>query len=484
LNLHLLLPEICLISTAVLIVMLDMFVPNKKWLAAISLTGLAASAGLAIHLWGEGPVSAFFNMLMADKFAIFFKLLFLGVAALVVLASINYLSKIQRFQGEYYALVLFATAGMMLMASVNELISLFVALELVNLSLFALVSLAKDAKSTEASLKYLLLSAFSSAILLFGMALIYGFTGKTQLLEIAQYLRQISVDDLLGKSALLLGVVMMVAGANFKIAAVPFHMWVPDVYEGAPTPITAFLSAGSKAAGFALILRILFSAFMLPARLSMDWGIIFAVLSVLSMTFGNIVAIQQTNFKRMMGYSSVAQVGYILIGLATTAMSQTAGGGQSNVLFFLVSYALTNIVAFTTIIAISNQIQGETINDLCGLGKRSPLLAATLTLAMISLLGIPPAAGFMAKFFIFSTAVRQDLLWLVIIAVINSVISAYYYLRIVKIVWTGTPEIPVKIETSPSLKTGLVLSSLGVLYLGILPEWIFNLATLARLWGV
>jgi NADH-quinone oxidoreductase subunit N len=372
-----------------------------------------------------------------------------------------------------------ATLGMMLMAATNELISIYVALELTSISLYVLVGLLKDDKSTEASLKYLLLGAVASAVLLYGMAMIFGFTGQTQLGEIARGLKTMSLSGIMANPALLVGIVMLIAGFGFKIAAVPFQLWVPDVYEGAPTPITAFLSVGSKAAGFAVIIRVFFSAFGQPA-LSTDWGMIFAVLAVLSMIVGNVAAIPQTNIKRMLGYSSIAQAGYLMVGLATMGFAGTANvNGQSGIMFFLASYALTNLGAFIAIIAITNVLNSDLISDFTGMGKRASVLALALTLCLISLVGMPPAAGFMAKFYIFSGAVKQGLLWLVIIAVINSVISAYYYLRVVKVMWFNQPASEEKVPSSAALKTSLAIACLGVLAFGIIPNFIMQVARMA-----
>ncbi len=475
-NLALFIPELSLAGFAILVILLDLFIERKGVLAVVSLIGVIVSGGFALALWGGSTQAIFNNMLAVDNFAIFFKLLFLGIAALVILASTDYVSKFARFQGEYYALLLLSTLGMMLMAATTELISLFVALELTSISLYVLVGFLKDKKSTEASLKYLLLGAVASAVLLYGMALVFGLTGKTQFSEIAQAIQGMSPQALLASPALILGVVLMLAGFSFKIAAVPFHMWVPDVYEGAPTPITAYLSVGSKAAGFAIILRVFFSAFSSPDLLNLvDWGLIFAVLAAISMTLGNVAAIPQSNIKRMLGYSSVAQAGYLMVGLATVGVSPARDIlGQSGVLFFLVSYALTNLGAFTAIIAISNKLNSDLIDDYSGMIKRAPLLAVGLTLCLISLIGMPPAAGFMAKFYIFSSAVRHNLLLLVIIAVINSVISAYYYLRVVKVMWLGEPASEEKVPSSGALRLALALSCLGVLLLGVIPGWVIE----------
>ena len=479
-NLALFIPELVLVGFAILVILIDLFVRQKTLLKSISLAGLVIAGGITMAMWGGSYPAIFNNMLAVDNFALFFKFLFIGIAFLVILASADYVSKFARFQGEYYALILLSTLGMMLMAATTDLISIYIALELTSISLYILVGFLKDRKSTEASLKYLLLGALSSAVLLYGMALVFGFTGTTQLGEIAQAIQAMSPQALLASPALIMGIVLLIAGFGFKIAAVPFQMWVPDVYEGAPTPVTAYLSVASKAAGFAIIMRVFFSAFGVPAWLSLNWGLIFAVLATVSMIIGNVVAIPQTNIKRMLGYSSIAQAGYLMVGLATIGFSPAADIlGQSGVLFFLASYALTNLGAFIAIIAISSKLDSDLIVDYSGMIKRAPLLALALTLCLISLIGMPPAAGFMAKFYIFSAAVQHNLLWLVIIAVINSVISAYYYLRVVKVMWLGEAASKEKVPSSGALRLALSISCLGVLLLGIIPGYIMKLTQLA-----
>jgi NADH-quinone oxidoreductase subunit N len=267
-----------------------------------------------------------------------------------------------------------------------------------------------------------------------------------------------------------LGIVLLVAGFGFKIASVPFQMWVPDVYEGAPTPITAYLSVASKAAGFAVILRVFYTAFG-AETISGDWAMIFAVLAAISMTLGNVVAIAQTNIKRMLAYSSIAHAGYIMIGLAAIGTL-----GKSGVLFFLAGYALANLGAFIAIIAISNKIDSDEITDYSGMARRSPVIAFILAFCLISLIGIPPTVGFMAKFYIFNAAIQENLLWLVIIAVLNSVVSAYYYLRVVKLMYVGEPASEEAIPSSISLRISLAITSLGVLVLGIYPWLVIRLA--------
>ncbi|MEE9491334.1 MAG: NADH-quinone oxidoreductase subunit N [Dehalococcoidia bacterium] len=469
-NFWLLSPELGLFGIALVVILLDLFIEQKKALAGISVIGLIIPLAFTIALWGEQQAS-FSGMLVVDNFSLFFKFLILGIAALVILSSVDYVSKFARFQGEYYALILLSAGGMMLMASTGELISIYIALELASISLYVLASFLKDPKSSEAGLKYMILGAISSAILLLGMAFVFGLTGTTHLDQIAANVGGlISGGQLTDSPALLLGIVLLVAGFGFKIASVPFQMWVPDVYEGAPTPITAYLSVASKAAGFAVILRVFYTAFG-AETISGDWAMIFAVLAAISMTLGNVVAIAQTNIKRMLGYSSIAHAGYIMIGLAAIGTL-----GKSGVLFFLAGYALANLGAFIAIIAISNKIDSDEITDYSGMARRSPVIAFILAFCLISLIGIPPTVGFMAKFYIFNAAIQENLLWLVIIAVLNSVVSAYYYLRVVKLMYVGEPASEEAIPSSISLRITLAITSLGVLVLGIYPWLVIRLA--------
>jgi NADH-quinone oxidoreductase subunit N len=279
---------------------------------------------------------------------------------------------------------------------------------------------------------------------------------------------------------LVMGIVLMIAGFGFKIAAIPFHMWVPDVYEGAPTPVTAYLSVGSKAAGFAILIRVFYSAFQFPDWLSINWGIIFAVLAAVGMFVGNLTALRQTNIKRLLGYSSIAQAGYLMVGLATLGVSRATDiAGQSGILFFLTGYAFANLGAFSAIIAITNKLESDLIKDFSGMIKRAPVLTLALSLCLISLIGMPPAAGFMGKFFVFRGAVMNGLLWLVLLAVINSVISAFYYLRVVKVMWFGEAQSEEKVPSSGPLKAVVLISCLGVLALGIVPNYIMDMAEAA-----
>jgi len=466
-NLYLLSPEISLLAVALMVIFFDLFIGRKRVLGWISAVGLLLPFIFTITLWGTND-TAFGGALVVDQFSLFFKLFFLVVTALVIFSSINYSRKFAAFRGEFYALMLLATIGMMLLASTRELISIFVALELTSIPLYVLAGFLKDDKSSEAGLKYLLLGAVASAVLLYGMAMVFGLTGSTYLGSIAA---AVSAGGLAGNAGLLMAIVLLVAGFGFKLATVPFHMWVPDVYEGAPTPITAYLSVASKAAGFAVVLRIFHEA-LGPA--SMDWGMIFAVLAAFTMTIGNLVALTQTNIKRLLGYSSISHAGYLMIGLAAATST-----GSSAVVFYLGCYAVMNLGAFIAIIAISNRIGSDEIADYSGMAKRSPWLAAGLALCLISLTGIPPTAGFMAKLYIFNAGVDANLIWLVIVGVLNAVIAAYYYLRIVKLMYLGEPVSEERVTSTRSLNVALAIACLGVLVLGIYPWVVLRVAETA-----
>ena len=480
-NYWLIAPEISLGIFALIVIVLDLLFKRKGILPLACIAGLMVSLGFTVALWGKEPQSIFNNTFNSDHYALFFNVIFIGAAFLVILSSIDYVNKFKSFQGEYYALILLSAVGMMLLASTGELISIYISLELTSLSMYALTAFLRDSKSAEAGLKYLLLGAVASAVLLFGMALVYGFTGTTHLSEIANYLSgsytSAGSDVLWNQPGLLLGIIMIVAGFGFKIAAVPFQMWVPDVYEGAPTPITAYLSVASKAAGFAVILRVFFVAFGTPDWLGHNWAMVFAVISAFTMCVGNLMALFQTNIKRMMGYSSIAQAGYLMVGVAAVGMASLDDNlGRSGVLFFLASYAATNLGAFIAIIAISNKINSDSIDDYSGMSRRSPLMALGLALCLFSLTGIPPAAGFIAKVYIFNSGVQNGLLWLVIIGVINSVVSAFYYLRVVKVMYLGEPASEEKVPASLPLGFAMALAVMGMLYIGIFPGKLLDLA--------
>ncbi len=476
-NYYLITPEIIVGAVAAAVILLDLFVRNKNALAALSITGLLASLAVSVALWGREENTIFNGMLKVDELAVFFNFIFCGAAILVVLASRDYVSKFARFQGEYYALLLLSVVGMMFMAASRDLVTIFISLELTSISLYSLAAFLKDEKSSEAGLKYLLLGAIASAVLLFGMALVFGLTGETRLDGIFDALAQSGIG--FDTPALLLGVIFLIAGFGFKIAAVPFQMWVPDVYEGAPTPVTAYLSVASKAVGFVVIIRVFLEAFggdqILP-----DWAMIFAVLSAISMTVGNVVAIAQTNIKRMLGYSSIAQAGYLMIGLAAVTKATGVEGpvlfGPTGLLFFIGCYALANLGVFIAVIAISNRINSDMIADYSGVGRRAPPLSLAMTLCLVSLTGLPPTAGFLAKFYLFNAAVYQGLLWLVVIAVVNTAISAYYYFRVVKVTWFGEPASIESVPSSWPVKLALAIACVGVLALFFYPTGLLDVA--------
>ena len=483
-DLYLLAPELSLAALALVLVLVDLVVRNKTVLPVLAVLGLAVPLIFSLMLWFNLPNgdTGMFDTLVVDKFSLFFKFLLIAAAGIVILSSTDYVQKFARLQAEYYALVLFATTGMMLLASTTELITIYISLELTALPIAALAAFMRDGRSTESGMKFLVLSAISSAVLLYGMVIVYGYTGTTSLPQIAEQIGNLSLSGgtPFGSNALLFGIVLMIAGFGFKVASVPFQMWAPDVYEGSPTPVTAFLSVASKAAGFAVILRVFYGAF--PAdTLSLDWSATFAVLSALSMTIGNLVAVRQDNIKRLMGYSTIAHAGYILVGLAAVA-ARTPGAdtiGPSGVLFYLGGFAATNLAAFSAIIAISNRINSDRIDDYAGMARRAPVLATVLTLSMISLTGIPPAVGFWAKIYLFSAAVEANLEWLVVIGVVNSVISAYYYLRVVKAMFLSEPASEERVAFGLPMQLAVALGFIGTLIFGIYPTPLLNLARTA-----
>ncbi|ADJ26143.1 proton-translocating NADH-quinone oxidoreductase, chain N [Dehalogenimonas lykanthroporepellens BL-DC-9] len=472
-----LLPEIIVLGTAVAVILTDLFINNKKVITALSLGGLAGALVAAIIGWPDAGRSFFGGMMTHDAFASFFKVFFPVMAGLVIMASVDWTHKFARFRSEYHALVLLAATGMMLIAGATNLITLYLALEITAVAFYVLVGIQKDKKSTEAALKYVLLSGTASAVLVYGMALVYGFTGTTGLEEIAAVLQAMAPGAILDSPGLLMGLVLIIAGLGFKIAAVPFQFWVPDVYEGAPTPVTMYLSIASKAAGFAIILRILGTAFLEPGALAQQWAPVVAALAAIGMTMGNLMAIPQKNIKRLLAFSTIAHAGYILVGLAALGnapdLSSVAIG---SIIFYLIAFAVSDLAAFITVIAISNKLKSDNFADYAGLIRTSPFIGGMLTLALLSLIGFPPTAGFLAKFYIFAAGVQADLLWLVVVAAVNTVISAYYYFGVIKVLWMREPANETRIVASGPLTAALAVSSLGILLFGILPALAMKLA--------
>ena len=468
-------PQLAVLLTAGLVLVIDACLPRQRRIIPyVALVGLVVSA-----LWTTSWVArddyqeAFNGTLALDQFSVFFYYLFAGITAAVILASIDWVNREGRRQGEYYVLVLVTCSGLMFLASARDLITIFVALELTSIPQYILAGWGKDEKSSEAGLKYLLLGAIASSVLLYGMALLYGLTGTTQLGEIGEVLNATGEAN---RSVLIMATVMLIAGFGFKMAIVPFQMWVPDVYQGAPTPVAAFLSVGSKAAAFAVVTRVFFEA-LFPEFLSDDWSMVFAIVAAFTMTIGNVMAIVQTNIKRMLGYSSIAQAGNFLIGLAaiSVAGSEFTLGGSS-VIFFTAAYAFTNLGAFIAVIAISQQIQSDQISDYAGMWKRAPFLTLALAFCLVSLTGIPPTVGFFAKMYVFNAGIRADLTWLVMIGVFNTLLSAFYYLGVVRQMFLGDAEGASKVVTTPSIGLALTAAVVGVLVFGVYPAPLLDVA--------
>ncbi len=459
-------PEIALTCLALAVLLADLFIKRKEVIALLSIL----SVGIAACLMGDSLGVTFNGMFISDGYSIFFKLIFFLNVILTVLISVKYLVIEKVNFGEYYVLILFSTIGMMIMASAGDLVVLFLGLELMALSTYILAGFIRyDVKSNEASVKYFLLGAFASAFLLYGIAMIYGLTGTTNIQAIADYIGR---NGLAGNPVLMVSMIFFVIAFSFKIAAVPFHMWAPDTYEGAPTSITAFMSIGPKAAGFAVLGRVFLTAF---GSVRVEWAAILIPIAILTMGVGNIVAISQTNIKRMLAYSSIAHAGYILIGIITGTLQGTAG-----VLTYLLIYAFMNMGAFAVIIMMrSEDFRGDKITDYQGLAKTHPLAAALMLVFMFSLTGIPPTAGFWGKFYIFMAAVNAGYTWLVVVALIFSVISAYFYLRIVIYMYMKEPKETVRLTTSPTLGLALAITLAAVLIIGVFPDRVIEFARIA-----
>ena len=483
-------PVLAMAGVASLILVWD-FLPSGGRLPAARGRPLMVAALLApllSALWSVSllsrdedlsALSTFASSVVIDDFALFFFLLFAAIAAAIVLSSQDYAKRFSGYEAEFYALVLFASSAMLLLAASRDLILIFVALELTSICQYILAALQRDERSTEAAVKYLLLGATASAVILYGMAFLFGLTGTTRLVAPAGEPSIASIIAERGgemQAGLILASVFLITGLGFKMAVVPFQMWVPDVYEGAPTPVAAFLSVASKGAAFAVVLRIFFDG--LPNEVaSSDWAEVFAVVAAVSMSLGNLFALVQTNIKRLLGYSSIAQAGNFMVGLA--AVSAAEGGlslGASGVIFFVATYALTNLGAFIVVIAISGRTGSDQIADYAGLARRAPWLAGALAFGLISLTGIPPTAGFVAKVYVFNAAIESDLAWLVVVAVLNSVLSAFYYLRIVRLMFLAEPVSSERLPISPALGLSLAVAVAGIVFVGIVPSPLLNAA--------
>ena len=473
------LPELVITAGALLVLVADVLLnpragaamgtpglprPQRRALGWLTLAVIAATL-YSLTPFGSTEVTVANGLIAVDRFALFFKIVFLVAAGLTVLMSVHYLEIEGASAGEYYFLILCATLGMMIMAGGIDLITIFIGLETMAVSFYILAGFIKPSqRSNEAAVKYFLLGAFSLGILLYGMSLMYGLSGTTNLRTMATLLAGQEQDP-----RLVLAVILVVAGVGFKIAAVPFHMWAPDVYEGAPTPVTAFLSVGSKAASFAMLLRIFNEG--LPS-MSADWRLLFYVLSVVTMTVGNVAAVSQSNIKRMLAYSSIAHAGYVLIGIvAGTTRGVTA------TLIYLLIYSFMQLGAFAVVVLLRRQdVIGDELKDLSGLNFRNPFAAFAMLIFMLSLGGIPPTAGFMGKLWLFSAAIEAHYYWLAVIGVLNSAISLYYYVRVVVFMYVKKDTIGSEPRLGPALATVLAIAVAATLVIGVYPRLLFEVA--------
>lgn len=462
------LPELLLSAFGIIVMVLDPLVDEEKSQKTLGLIAFAGTVVSLIATWytAGSPGLAFSNTIRVDRFSIFFTFLVISIAGVVILSSFEYMA-VQRIRaGEYYALILFGVVGMVVMSSAIELVMIFIGLEISSISTYILAGFRRnDASSSESSLKYFLLGSFATAFFLYGVALMFGATGSTNIDIIAQKLQAAPAVVLVYAA-----MALMFVGLGFKVAAAPFHVWTPDVYEGAPAPVVGFMSTAPKAAAFAVLLRVVY-AINAPGRFWFLW-----VAAALSMTLGNLSALVQNNVKRLLAYSSIAHAGYLLVAFAMTTPENSATG-ISAALFYTAAYAAMNVGAFAVVAHLANA--GEryvTLEDYEGLGRSSPLLAATLTIFLLSLIGIPMTGGFFAKFYVFSAALRANLIWLTLIGLVNSAIGAYYYLRIIVVMYMreSRKEVPVN-PISFGLGTALVVTILATLYLGLLPDRVLQI---------
>ncbi len=470
------LPEIGLLVLAFVVLVLDQATrrrTERNFLGWVTAAGLVVIAGLGAYFSrpGETPVEMWGGMLRLDSAGFLFRMLFLTGAALTVLFAME--SEILREKGEFYILLLVSTLGMCLMSSATDLIMLYLAIETTSIPLYILAGFVTvDQKSVESGIKYLLFGAMTSAVMLFGFSFLYGFTGTTNIAAIAQSISQ-QVSGSPDKPVFFIAaLVLVLVGFGFKISAVPFHFWAPDVYEGSPTPVAGFLSTASKAAGFAVLLRVLFGAF---PNLATIWTLLIAILATASMFVGNLLALAQRNIKRLLAYSSIAQAGYILIGVAANSQF-----GASGAVYYLLAYLVTNLAAFGIVTVVGRSLGSDEISAYAGLSRRSPGLALALLAALLSLGGIPPFAGFFGTLLVFGSAIQQGMLWLALVGIANSIIGLYYYLMVLKVIYVYRSEEEARpLVSVPGWKVALILCVAGVVTLGVLLSPWYNLSAAA-----
>jgi proton-translocating NADH-quinone oxidoreductase chain N len=480
-TLQLLSPELILLVTGVVVLIVDLAWRDEEaktaWVPGLAVTGLALALLATILLWGTPPTTVL-TMMAVDPFALFFKILALGTVILVTLAATPYLQGRTPYRAEFYALLIFAGLAISLASASINLISLYLSMEFLSNTSYVMAGyLRDDMKSSEAGIKYFLYGAVTSAVMLYGMSLLYGATGTTDLAEIAA---RLSSGAAMGDLAVA-AIVLMLTGFAFKIVLAPFHQWAPDTYEGAPTPVTAFLSVGSKGAGFAILMRVLLLA--MPAfRYDIGWMAFLMALSIISMALGNLIALRQSNIKRMLAYSSIAQAGYIVIGFVSLTMDvDGAFLGVNGSLFYLFAYLFTNLAVFLGVIAFETATGSVEIADFRGLVRRSPVVAGVMLIGLLSLAGIPGTGGFLGKFFVFGSAIQfntPQTLTLAIVGVLTSVIAAFYYLNVVRYMFFEPAEEGAgPLQVSPVFKVGLAIAAIGILVVGIYPQPFINLAT-------
>ena len=465
-NFNALMLEMAVALLALLILVADLLMEpgqSRRKLGYLAIAGLTGV--LLVSLGRYGMQGAFFNgLFLQDDYALFFKQTFLIGAILVCLFSLDTVDNLPHSRAEFYVLLLFAVVGMMILASANDLITLYVGIELMTFSFFILVGYVLcETKSTEAAIKYLVLASAASAVMLYGMSLLFGIAGQLSYNALAK--------GLTASPALIVGGVMVLSGFAFKIAAPPFHMWAPDVYEGAPIPVTALLAMGSKAAGFAAMVRIFAEVF--PGT-GYPWPLLLLLLSGAAMLVGNLAAIPQTNLKRMLAYSSVAQAGYLLTGMLSGGFA-----GVKGVLFYLMIYVFANVGAFAVLTAVSRHRNGETIGDIAGLSRKAPVLAVVMTVSLLSMAGIPPLAGFVGKFFLFSSAIDAGYLWIAVLGFVLSMVSVYYYLNVVKSMYLGAPADDRPFEIAMPVRVTAVFAMAATLAMGVYPGPLSQLAETA-----
>ena len=460
-------PVLVLAVFGMMVLITDLFIgKDKSILVFMSLTGLLMAAISSLAKFNL-PVHSFNGAYVVDHLSVFFTFIFCISSAMAILLSVDFNKREEIKVGEYYSLILFCTLGMVVLASSTDMIMIFLGIEIISISLYILAGVRrKNIKSNEAALKYFLLGAFATGFLLYGMALIYGSTGSTKLAIISKV---ISEGQIISEPLMIMGVVLLIIGFSFKVAAVPFHMWAPDVYQGAPTPVTAFMAVGPKAASLAAFYRIMTEA--MPG-LSYSWQILLCIVSVLSMFIGNLGAIMQTNIKRLIAFSSVSHVGYLLIAIiAKNSLS------SSSLMFYMLTYAFMIFGVFGIVVLLGRKgDENLEIENYSGLAYKHPIIALTMTIFLLSLGGLPPLAGFVAKFYIFSAALNEGYLILVIIAVLNSAISFYYYLKVIVFMYMKEPIKPLNVTLSPMTLLVIAISVFGTIQLGIYPDPIISLA--------